>query len=371
MPSPPRRPVNFREILQLIWWRLDRALDEETIYLSALAGAIDAARAGTTCVFDHHSSPSHISGSLQVVREAIQQIGLRAVLCYEVTDRGGLEERDQGTAENRSFLEWCDSAGSSSTDGTDPRSLFRAMIGAHASFTLSDDSLNACADLIGRFNSGLHIHAAEDACDVEDAHDKYGIGVVERLGRVGVLNSKTILAHGVHLDERDAGRARAANAWFAHSPRSNMNNQVGYPPISTFGRRLLIGTDGIGADMFEEARFAFFKGRDARAACGAEDWMRALVNNQRLASEMFNVRLDTLEAGASADLIVLNYQTPTPLTSANLASHMLFGVSSASVESVMIAGRFIVKDRKFSIDVGALYERARRASDRLWGRLSK
>src|SRR6266478_4095056 len=136
MPAPPRTPVNFKEILELIWWRLDRALDEETIYWSAIAGAMDAARAGTTCLFDHHASPSHISGSLQILREAIERVGLRAVLCYEVTDRGGTQERDHGLDENREFLEW--TSQSSTSDGL---RQFRGMIGAHASFTLSDGSL--------------------------------------------------------------------------------------------------------------------------------------------------------------------------------------------------------------------------------------
>ena len=133
MPAPPRAPLNFTEILELIWWRLDLALDEETIYWSAMAGALDAARAGATCLVDHHASPSHIIGSLNIVREAIEKVGLRGVLCYEVTDRGGEQKRDEGLEENRAFLE---SIKTSQASGSG--SLFRGMVGAHASFTLSD-----------------------------------------------------------------------------------------------------------------------------------------------------------------------------------------------------------------------------------------
>jgi putative selenium metabolism protein SsnA len=346
---------------------LDRALDEETIYWSAMAGAMDAARAGTTCVFDHHASPSHIGGSLQIVREAIERVGLRAVLCYEVTDRGGSAERDQGLEENRAFLKWAGPSQQATAQDRRP-ALFRGMVGAHASFTLSDESLAACAKLMREFDTGLHIHAAEDMCDVEDARAKYGLGIVERLAKHGALNSRSILAHGVHLSDNDIDIARRDGVWFAHNPRSNMNNQVGYAPVAKFGERIVLGTDGIRADMFEEAHFAFFKGRDAEAGFGADDWLRMLANNQRLASEAFGCALNTLSAGATADLIVLNYQSPTPLTAENLASHFAFGINSAVVESVMVHGRFVIRYRRHALD-DSLNEKVLEASDKLWAKL--
>jgi len=361
MPAPPRTPTNFKEILELVWWRLDRALDEETIYWSAMAGAMDAARAGTTCLFDHHASPSHINGSLQIVREAIEKVGLRAVLCYEVTDRGGPNERDRGLEENRAFLNWTKQSASSSP------ALFRGLVGAHASFTLNDESLSRCAELMREFDAGLHIHAAEDMCDVEDAREKYGLGVVERLAKHGALNNQTILAHGVHLSDKDIQIARAAGVWFAHNPRSNMNNQVGYAPVETFGERVVLGTDGIGADMFEEARSAFFKGRDAGLNYGADAWLRVLANNHRLTSQAFGDDIGSLAPGSAADLIVLDYQSPTPLTSENLAWHFAFGISSAAVESVMVNGRFVIRDRLHPLD--DVYEESRKASERLWAKL--
>ncbi|MEK6409596.1 MAG: putative aminohydrolase SsnA [Acidobacteriota bacterium] len=363
MPAPPRTPANFKEILELIWWRLDRALDEETIYWSAMAGAMDAARAGTTCLFDHHASPSHITGSLQIVREAVEKAGLRAVLCYEVTDRGGTRERDQGLEENRDFLSWTRRPAPQTTPA-----LFRAMVGAHASFTLSNESLDACAEMMREFDAGLHIHVAEDNCDVEDARSRYDVGVVERLAKHGALNSQTILAHGIHLSGEDLEIARSAGVWFAHNPRSNMNNQVGYAPVAKFGERVVLGTDGIGADMFEEAHFAFFKGRDARTGFGADDWLRVLANNQGLASEMFGGDLRSLGAGSIADLIVLDYQSPTPLTAGNLAWHLLFGMNSSAVESVMVNGRFVIRDRCSALD-DELYDEARKASEKLWTKL--
>lgn len=216
MPAPPRVPVNFKEILELVWWRLDRALDEETIYWSALAGALSAAQAGTTCLYDHHASPSHIRGSLDIIREAVERVGLRAVLCYEVTDRGDRKQRGEGIDENRAFLEW--------TRKQPETGLFRALVGAHASFTLSDGALQACGELMRAYGAGLHIHAAEDLCDVEDARSKYGLGILERLSRLGALNERTIIAHGTHLGGPEIEIGHKAGVWFAHNPRSNMNN---------------------------------------------------------------------------------------------------------------------------------------------------
>ncbi len=372
MPAPPRVPSDFREILELIWWRLDLALDEETIYWSAMAGALDAARAGTTCLFDHHASPSHITGSLDIVREAIEKVGLRGVLCYEVTDRGGDRKRDEGLEENRAFLESIRSSLSANSKGGESNgraSLFRGMVGAHASFTLTDGSLAACAELMREYDAGIHIHVAEDLCDTDDARAKYGIGPVERLDRLGALNERSILAHGVHLSERDIEIARSHGVWFAHNPRSNMNNQVGYAPVTDFGNRVVIGTDGIGADMFEEARAAFFKGRDERTSLGADDWIRALASNHRIASNAFGVELGSLAVGAAADLVVLDYRSPTPVTAENLAWHMAFGLSSASVRSVMVNGKFIIKDRLSPVDNQDVYGQIRKASEKLWARL--
>jgi putative selenium metabolism protein SsnA len=363
MPPPLRAPSNFKEILELVWWRLDRALDEETIYWSAIAGALDAARAGTTCLFDHHASPSHISGSLQIVREAIEKVGLRAVLCYEVTDRGGTQEREKGLDENLALLRWA----ASST--AQVPSLFRGMVGAHASFTLSDEALDYCAELMQVFDAGLHIHVAEDRLDVVDAQSRYRLGVVERLAKHGALNSRSILAHGIHLSDEDIEIGRSAGAWFAHNPRSNMNNQVGYAPVGKFGDRVVLGTDGIGADMFEESRLAFFKGRDAKAGFGAEYWLQVLANNHRLASEAFGCEFGSLRAGSVADLIVLDYRSPTVLTANNLSWHLAFGMSSGSVESVMVNGRFVIRDRRSGLEDQDLYERARTASGKLWAKL--
>jgi len=357
MPGPAEPPRTFVEILERVWWRLDRALDEEAVYLSGLVGAIEAARSGTTVIFDHHASPSFIRGSLDTLRRAVEEVGLRSVLCYETTDRNGLEGRDAGIAENRAFL----AAGRST--------LTLGMVGAHASFTLSDESLDLLAEAVRDGGSSLHVHVAEDRADVEDSWKRCGAGVVERLRRHGLPGPRAILVHGVHLAEAELRDAQASGAWVIHCPRSNMNNAVGHAPTSAFGRAAL-GTDGLDADMLAEARVAFLKMRDAGRADAFVAALAMLVGGHRLAEAFFGLPLGRLEAGAPADLVVLEYRPPTPLTADNLGGHLLFGLDRSHVLSTMVAGRFVLRDRRLTtVDETAVLASARTAAERLWKRM--
>ncbi len=359
MPAPAEPPRSFVEILERVWWRLDRALDEEAVYLSGLVGAIEAARSGTTTVVDHHASPSFVRGSLDTLRRAVEGVGLRSVLAYEATDRNGLPGRDEGIAENRAFLQG------------GPTSLRRGMVGAHASFTLSDESLGLLSAVVRESGAPLHVHAAEDRADVEDAVRRGSSGVVERLARHGLVGPGAILVHAVHLSDRELAEAQDAGAWIVHCPRSNMNNAVGHAPTAAF-RRAALGTDGMDEDVLAEARAAFLGMRDAGRpdAFGAAFGM--LAGGHRLASALFGERLGSLEAGAPADLVVLDYRPPTPLSAENLAGHLLFGLDRSHVRSTMVAGRFVLRDRRIvSVDEPAVLARAREAAGRLWDRMAR
>jgi putative selenium metabolism protein SsnA len=358
MPGPGELPRNFVEILEKVWWRLDRALDEESVRVSGLVGAIEAARSGTTVLFDHHASPSFIRGSLATLREAVEEVGLRSVLCYETTDRNGPGGRDAGVEENRSFV-----AGG-------PTALTRGMVGAHASFTLSDESLVLLGEAVRGGRSSLHIHVAEDRADVEDSHRRCGAGVVERLLRHGLVGPGTLLVHGVHLSEPELREAQGAGAWLLHCPRSNMNNAVGYAPTPAF-RRAALGTDGLDQDLLAEARAAFLGMRAGGRADAVGATLALLVGGHRLASAFFGLPLGRLEAGTPADLVVLDYRPPTPLTSDNLAGHLLFGLDRSHVRSTMVAGRFVLRDRRVAtVDEEAVFARARRAAAALWKRMA-
>lgn len=358
MPVPARAPANFTQILKKIWWKLDVALDEEAIYYSALVGAIEALKCGTTTLVDHHASPSSIKGSLDLIKKALREVGIRGVLCYEVTDRGGEKQRDEGLAENERFIK------ANKSDG-----YFRGLVGAHAAFTLSDQSLNLCGELAAKNNTGVHIHVAEDLCDVNEARRKHQSTVVQRLSRPGILTNKSILAHCVHLTPREFKAVRNKKCWLVHNPRSNMNNRVGYAPLHLFGKRVALGTDGFPADMLDEARCAFLKQRDSRLV-ETRDFANVIDGGQRLISDIFGERFGALEKGATADLVVMNYSEPTPINKENLLGHYLLGLRSSMVESVMVGGKWVMQNRKIlGIDEDAVFAESRQLAKKLWRRM--
>ena len=357
MPGPRLPPRNFVEILERVWWRLDRALDEDSVYLSALVGGIEAALSGTTLLVDHHASPSFIRGSLGVIRRALEEVGIRSLLCYEVTDRNGMEGRDEGVEENVSFQ-------------AETSELTRGMIGAHASFTLSPESLDLLASACRRTGSGVHVHVAEDQADVEDCRTRYGQTLIERLQGHGLFSERTLLAHCVHLLPGQLEQAQARGAWIAHNARSNMNNNVGHAPTAALTRAAL-GTDGMDEDMLAEVRGAYLKMRDAGRGDAFAAALHLLAGGHRLASELFGVPFGSLQVGAPADLVVFDYAPPTPLDAGNLAGHLLFGIDRSHVSSVLVAGRWVVRDRQLpGVDVPAVFARARAAAEGLWRRMA-
>lgn len=359
MPAPDTPPKNFYQVLENIWWRLDRALDEESIYYSALIGAIESLRCGTTTIIDHHASPCTIRGSLQIIAQALNEAGVRGVLCYEVTDRGGQQERDLGLQENDDFSQ------------SNKNPLLRGLVGAHASFTLSDASLAACAELAKARESGVHLHLAEDGCDAKLSAQRYSRrNIVECFARLGLLSPKTLLAHGILLTGTDIATIRAHGCWLLHNACSNMNNDVGHAPVHKFGERVALGTDGFPGDMFAETRLAFFKGRDAGNGLSADRYLQFLHGGHRLCSEIFGRKIGVLEAGAAADLIILDYPSPTPLEHDTLASHIVFGMKAEHVTEVMVAGEFLVRERKVSgLNLESIYQQARAAAQKLWTRI--
>jgi putative selenium metabolism protein SsnA len=357
MPGPAAAPRNFVEILQRVWWKLDRALDAEAVRLSGLVGAIEAARSGTTLLIDHHSSPSFIRGSLGELQRSLEEVGLRSALCYEVTDRNGGEGRDLGIEENVTFAR----------ERATP--LTRGLVGAHASFTLSDESLVRLARAVADTGSSLHVHVAEDRSDVEDARARHGCTVAERLDRYGLLAARALLAHCVHLGPEEIQAAHAKGCWIAHNPRSNMNNSVGYAPTPEL-RRAALGTDGMDEDMFAEMRAAYLKMRDAGRGDAVAATLQLGAGGHRLAAALFGLPFGKLDAGAPADLVILDYRPPTELHGDNFAGHLLFGVDRSHVRSVIVAGRWVLRDRRLaSVDAGEAFARARSAARDVWSRM--
>jgi putative selenium metabolism protein SsnA len=364
MPYRLAPPTSFLEILQRVWWRLDRALDQESIRASALVAAREALLSGTTTLIDHHASPNAIDGSLHVLAEAFGELGLRSVLAYEVTDRDGPERANAGVEENRRFLRRV-------AEGWYP--LARGMVGAHASFTLSDATLLACAELSREERSGLHIHVAEDALDEADAVARGNRRVIHRLAAVGALDRRSLLAHAVHVDPSEAELVRAAHATVAHNPRSNMHNGVGRTPLAWLGERVALGTDGIGSDLFEESRVGFLRRREEDLATDAGWPLARLAASARVAGDAFGEEaLGRVAPGAPADLVVLDAGFPTPIQPSTFAGHWVFGLSSRSVRDVIVAGQVVVRERRLTrVDETELAAHAREQAARLWARLEE
>jgi putative selenium metabolism protein SsnA len=335
-------PETFLQILQRIWWRLDRALEPEDVSLSAWAAGADALLAGTTTVVDHHASPNAIEGSLDRIASALGDLGLRSVLCYEVSDRDGPERAEAGIEENRRFLK-----------RDDP--LVRGMVGAHASFTLSEETL------------------AEDGTDQRDARARFGTRVIHRLAEAGALDARAILAHCVHVDEREAARIHETGATVAHNARSNMNNRVGRAPIAGLGERLALGTDGIDGDLFAESRAAYWRAREADASIQPDWATRRVAAGAKLAGRLFGEPLlGRIEPQAPADLVVLAYDPPTPVSEGNIAGHWVFGISAANVRDVIVNGEVVVRDRRLTRgDRPDLPGRCREAAGSLWRRMEQ
>jgi len=360
MPFSGEPPKDFHDTLKKIWWKLDSVLDEETNYCSALAGALDAVRFGVTGIIDHHASPGAVEGSLDAIARGLEEVGLRGLLCYEVSDRDGPEVARAGLEENRRFQ---------GRRAQDP--LLRGMIGAHASFTIGNDTFDRLAELCHDSGAGVHIHLLEDAVDRSLSLERHGADPVQRLADRELLQRNAILSHGVHLTVDEVYQLREAGSFFAHNARSNMNNRVGSAAVSTFGDRVVLGTDGIDGDILAEARCAMFRGREHQPPVDMGQVVSMLRCSGRVLQEYFGAVIGELTQGAAADLTVLDYEPPTPLTAENLIGHLAFGWGAHLVRSVVVAGQFVYRDRQYTtVDAPALAERTRAAATALWRKLS-
>ncbi len=363
--APPR---DFPQILQRLWWPLDKALDRDSVRASALVCLVDAIKHGATSLVDHHASPNFIDGSLDVIGAAVDAAGLRAVLCYEVTDRDGMEKMRAGIAENRRFSRAMSS-----------HARIRGTFGLHASLTLNDESLRACADALPA-DAGFHIHVAEHEADEEDSLNRSGLRVVERLDRYGVWRDATIAAHCVHINEAERDILLNRGVWVSHQPRSNMNNGVGAADIDGLlaaGVKLCLGNDGFSNNMWAEWKAAYLLhkviNRDPRRADGMNIAQMAWDNNARLLERFFPGEIiGELRPGAAADLIFLDYRPFTPLNAGNLPWHLLFGFEASMVTTTICAGQLLMRDRELlTLDESEIAAEALALAPKVWERYTR
>jgi len=354
---------DFPEILDRLWWRLDRALDPDMVRLSALLSAADCVRWGCTTVFDHHASPSCIDGSLDLLAGALTDAGISGVLCYEVTDRNGPEGATLGIEENLGFVD-------AHTD--DPR--IRGVFGLHASFTVSEATLSAVAERRSSV-SGVHVHVAEHPVDDQFSRDTFGATPIQRLERHGLLDARALLAHGIHVEDGDYDRVAAAGSTIIHNPESNANNGVGrldIPRISGHGCAIGLGTDGMSSAVLRALRFAFLglRGGSEDPTLGFKDLPGLLATNARVAGRFLGEPLlGHLAPGAPADVIAVDCPPPTPVTSANWFGHLAYGSSEAPVRHTVARGQVVLENFSHTtLDPADLSSEARVLAPVLWKR---
>jgi putative selenium metabolism protein SsnA len=368
---PGEAPASFPEILNKLWWKLDKSLDLQDVFYSTQVCLIDAIKHGTTTLIDHHASPKAISGSLDMIAQAVIESGVRASLCYEVTDRDGEELADEGIKENIRFVEL---VGKNHNFG----SKISGMFGMHASLTLSDKTLEKCRQK-SPSGIGFHIHAAEHLVDEYDSLRKSGKRVIERLFDHGILGEKTIVAHAVHIDTNEINLLKETGSWVTHQPRSNMNNAVGISSVESminFGVKVGLGNDGFSNAMWDEWRSAYLVHKlwnlDPRRM-GADTVLKmAVENNAELVNKLFgDLQIGVVKEGANADLIIVDYQPFTPLTSGNYPWQIIFGFRDSMIISTIVDGKVLMENRELkTIDEEKIIHEALNLSKKVWEKFS-
>jgi putative selenium metabolism protein SsnA len=358
---------NFVEVLENLWWRLDKVLTPEDNYYSALIMLVNGIRRGTTTFIDHHASPMAITGSLQQIAKAVKETGLRASLCYELSDRDGEAIAEEGLKENYEFVKY--------TQKNNDEFL-KALFGLHASFTLSDKTLDKASNIGKEINTGFHIHVAESESDEEYNVKNYGMRVVERLNKFGILGKKTIAAHCVHVNENEMDLLKDTGTIVVHNPQSNLNNAVGIADVVKMADKGILvglGTDAMTVNMIEEVRVAMwaqhFKQNNPNA--GFMEIASALFfNNAKIADRYWNTPLGKIEEGAAGDIVLIDYNPPTPLDESTFLGHLIFGISQSDTDTTIVNGKVLMENRilKIDIDEAEIAGRARELTKALWNR---
>ena len=326
---------NFVEVLNNMWWKLDKKLLLEDTYYSALTAIMDGIKNGVTTFIDHHASPYAITNSLPEIAKAVERMGVKASLCYEISDRDGTDIKDAGILENFSFIE--------SNKNPD----INTLIGLHASFTLSDHTLKQIVSK-NSINIGYHIHVSEDKADEVDSQEKYNTSVVERLAKFGIVNDHSILAHCVNISDNDRQIIKDNDGIIVHNPESNLNNAVGISDvINQVNDEILVGlgTDAMTNKMGNEMRIALWLQhiKQNNPSCGFMEISSLLLeNNAKIANRLWKTdKFGVLKEGNYADIIMLDYDPITPLNNDNVLGHIVFGLAEANVVTTISNGKIL------------------------------
>ena len=360
-------PQNFMDILDGQWWTIDRNLTNEDNKYSAYDTYIDCIKQGVTTVVDHHASYGEIKDSLFTIADVAKELGVRTSLCYEVSDRDGADKMKAAVKENIDFIK---------AAHEDKTGMVHGMLGLHAAFTLTDETLDYCNAEKPDY-AGYHVHVAEGLDDVYDSLEKYGKRVVNRLFDKNILGENTIAVHCIHINGEEMAILKDTNTMVVHNPESNMGNAVGCPPVLELVKRGILiglGTDGYTNDMIESYKVANILHKhfncDPNVAWGEIPQM-LFNNNPAIAKRLFGKTLGVLAPGAAADIIITDYNPTTPMNADNYNSHILFGMCGRSVITTMINGKVLMKDRELlNIDEEAILAKSREAAKKLADRIN-
>jgi putative selenium metabolism protein SsnA len=359
--------TTFGEVLSGLWWRLDKQLTLDDVYYSCAGPMIDEIRSGVTSVIDHHASPFAVEGSLFKIAEAAKLFGIRSNLCYETSDRDGEKIAATGIKENADFAKYCKEQNDD---------MITSLFGIHAQMTVGEKTLNRCVEAAAAAGTGFHIHAAEGIEDVVDAVSKYGLRVIERLHKYGLLSEQSIAVHCIHITDEEMELLKESGVAVVHNPQSNMGNAVGISPVLDMLKRGVLvgmGTDGYAADVLESYKTAAILHKHARgipSAAWAEPPAMLFENNKKIMERFIKGKVGALAKDHFADIIIVDYKGPTPVNGDTINSHILFGVSGRHVDTTIINGRIIMKDRVLvNIDEESLLSKSRELAKKLWERI--
>jgi cytosine/adenosine deaminase-related metal-dependent hydrolase len=349
MPAPKKSPGNFHEILKYIWWNLDKNLNKELIEISALTTAMESAKSGVSFIIDHHASPFAVEGSLEIIAKAFDRVGVSHLLCFETSDRDGMGISEKGLDETSSYLQ-----------------KHQGLVGLHASFTVSDDTFRKAIDIAGKFNSGLHIHVAEDEYDQQYNLHKYHKRVITRMKELGALQSpKTILGHCLHLNDAERNVVGHSKTWVVQNTESNLNNRVGFFNSVGLGQNIMLGTDGMHSDMLRSAKAAFFVGQNFDTI----DYPSAY---KRFRNVHTYLKTNGFSGDSDNNLVVMDYKPRTDFSQENFYGHFIFGLEAKHIQHVISDGKLLVEDRKMiTVNENEIIKQSRELSKVLWKRMGK